>query len=220
MLLETVFPPIPSEIVLPLAGYEVAQGACPSSRSCSSRRSAPCSVPTSCTRSDGTGAVRRSCGSDGSCASASRSSTGRTGGSSAGGTGSSWWPGWSPWPAASSRSRPGRPGCRSSGSPCSRRSGAWCGIVLLVGAGYQLGARWEQVSRLVSRYSTVVYGLFAVGLVAGAIWLGRRRRTGVADEVRGRGPAACDPAVPRPTYPAREVPATALEGGSRVDEAV
>jgi membrane protein DedA with SNARE-associated domain len=48
--------------------------------------------------------------------------------------------------------------------------------LVLVGAGYQLGARWEEVSRLVSRYSTVVYGVFAVALVAGAIWLLRRRR--------------------------------------------
>jgi membrane protein DedA with SNARE-associated domain len=48
--------------------------------------------------------------------------------------------------------------------------------LVLVGAGYQLGARWEQVSDVVGRYSNVAVVLIAFALVIGLFWLLRRRR--------------------------------------------
>lgn len=47
--------------------------------------------------------------------------------------------------------------------------------VVLIGAGYQLGARWEEVTRLVSRYSAVASVVVGVALVAALGWLWRRR---------------------------------------------
>jgi membrane protein DedA with SNARE-associated domain len=47
--------------------------------------------------------------------------------------------------------------------------------VLLAGAGYQLGARWEEVSRVVERYSDVAVALIVFGLVVGVFLLWRRR---------------------------------------------
>ena len=49
--------------------------------------------------------------------------------------------------------------------------------LVLITAGYQLGARWEQVSDLVSRYSAVASVLIGLGLVAAVAWLWRRRRS-------------------------------------------
>jgi membrane protein DedA with SNARE-associated domain len=46
---------------------------------------------------------------------------------------------------------------------------------LLVGAGYQLGSRWEQISALIGRWSDVMLVLAVLSLVAGVVWLWRRR---------------------------------------------
>lgn len=63
--------------------------------------------------------------------------------------------------------------------------------VLLIGAGYQLGANWARVSDLVGRYSDVMLGVVLVGVVAAGIWLWRRgtraeRRARQADTVAER----------------------------------
>jgi len=49
--------------------------------------------------------------------------------------------------------------------------------ILLVGLGYQLGQNWEDVSDLVARFSKVILVIFILGILAGVIWLRRRRRT-------------------------------------------
>lgn len=52
--------------------------------------------------------------------------------------------------------------------------------LLLVGAGYQLGARWEEVSAVADSYSDVALVLFAAGAVLVVAWLIRRRRRAAA----------------------------------------
>ncbi|MEX2392922.1 MAG: DedA family protein [Actinomycetota bacterium] len=46
---------------------------------------------------------------------------------------------------------------------------------LLIGAGYGLGERWEEVSRVVERYSTAAVVLLGAGVIAGASLLIKRR---------------------------------------------
>ena len=52
--------------------------------------------------------------------------------------------------------------------------------LILVGAGYQLGANWEEVTEVVSRYSDVMVAISILLLVAAVVWVVRRRRTRAA----------------------------------------
>ena len=62
------------------------------------------------------------------------------------------------------------------------RSAAW--NALLIGAGMFLGSRYERVSDVIGPASAVVVGLLVVG---GAVWITRRRRrAGSADPARSR----------------------------------
>jgi membrane protein DedA with SNARE-associated domain len=47
--------------------------------------------------------------------------------------------------------------------------------VILVGAGYQLGANWEDVSDFAGRYSDVMKVIAVAAVLAAAVWLIRRR---------------------------------------------
>lgn len=47
---------------------------------------------------------------------------------------------------------------------------------LLIGAGYLLGSRWEQVTEIAGAYSTIVLALMAVAALIGGVWWWRRRR--------------------------------------------
>jgi membrane protein DedA with SNARE-associated domain len=47
--------------------------------------------------------------------------------------------------------------------------------LLLIGAGHQLGDNWEQVSDVVGRSSTIVLGVVVLGVLGAGIWLFRRR---------------------------------------------
>jgi membrane protein DedA with SNARE-associated domain len=47
--------------------------------------------------------------------------------------------------------------------------------VLLIGAGYQLRSRWEEVSELVGRYSDIALVALGAAALAGAYLLVRRR---------------------------------------------
>ena len=53
---------------------------------------------------------------------------------------------------------------------------------ILIWAGVWLGAEWETVTRAFERYSSVVYILIALALVVAVIYLVRRRRKGSARE--------------------------------------
>lgn len=55
--LENLFPPLPSEVILPLTGFAAGQGAISSPRPCSGRRSARLSGRRSSTGSAGSSAV-------------------------------------------------------------------------------------------------------------------------------------------------------------------
>ena len=84
MAIEVVFPPIPSEIVLPFAGFQVAKGELgfvPGAARLDAR--APCSARWSSTRSPASAAARSCCGCTRCCGSPSATSTARTAGSTA-----------------------------------------------------------------------------------------------------------------------------------------
>jgi membrane protein DedA with SNARE-associated domain len=49
--------------------------------------------------------------------------------------------------------------------------------VLLVGAGYQLGANWEDVSGIIGTFSDVMLVVFIIAVVALVVWLWRRPRS-------------------------------------------
>ena len=112
MFAENVFPPIPSEAVLPLAGYLVAQGdlTAPGILVASTLGSVAGSVFLyELARAGG---VRSSCGTGGSCASARTSSTARRRGSRGAGPWSCSSDAASPACAAWSRCPRGCCGCR------------------------------------------------------------------------------------------------------------
>ena len=50
----------------------------------------------------------------------------------------------------------------------------------LVGAGWALGSNWEQASAVVEQFKTVVIALVALAVAAGVVWLVRRRRARTA----------------------------------------
>ncbi len=50
----------------------------------------------------------------------------------------------------------------------------------LVGAGWALGSNWEEASAVVDRFKTVVIVLVALAVAAGIVWLVRRRRARAA----------------------------------------
>ncbi len=177
MLLETVFPPIPSEIVLPLAGYEVARGGLSF-------------VPVVLVATLGSllGAyVLYGLGRYGGRRAVLRFGRVLRVGVPELDRADRWFERWGDRVVLLARMVPLARSVVSIPAGTTRMPlvrfsvltavGSLVWNLVLVGAGYQLGARWEEVSRLVSRYSTVVYGLFAVALVGAAIWLWRRRRT-------------------------------------------
>lgn len=47
---------------------------------------------------------------------------------------------------------------------------------ILIGAGYQLGANWEDVTNVAERYSTVMKVVAVLAVVAFVVWVFRRRR--------------------------------------------
>jgi membrane protein DedA with SNARE-associated domain len=174
MLLETVFPPIPSEIVLPLAGYEVARGGLSF-------------VPVVLVATLGSllGAyVLYGLGRYGGRPAVLRFGRVLRVGVPELDRADRWFERWGDRVVLLARMVPLARSVVSIPAGTTRMPlvrfsvltavGSLVWNLVLVGAGYQLGARWEEVSRLVSRYSTVVY---AVALVGAAIWLWRRRRT-------------------------------------------
>jgi membrane protein DedA with SNARE-associated domain len=178
MLLETVFPPIPSEIVLPLAGYEVAKGGLSF-------------VPVLLVATLGSllGAfVLYGLGRYGGRPAVLRFGRILRVGEPELDRADRWFERWGDRVVLLGRMVPLARSVVSIPAGTTRMPlvrftvlttlGSLVWNLLLVGAGYQLGARWEEVSRLVSRFSTVVYVLFALAAAAGAVWLWRRRKAG------------------------------------------
>lgn len=178
MLLEVVFPPIPSEVVLPLAGYEVAQGGLDF-------------VPVTLVATLGSllGAyVLYALGRFGGRPLVLRFGRVLRVGEADLDRAEAWFGRWGDRVVLAGRMVPLARSIVSipAGTmrmPIARFTlltalGSLVWNLVLIGAGYQLGARWEDVSRLVSRYSALAYVLFGLAAVAAAVWLLRRRRTG------------------------------------------
>ncbi len=183
MVLEVVFPPIPSEVVLPLAGYEVAKGGLSF-------------VPVVVVSTIGSllGAyVLFALGRFGGRPAVLRFGRFLRVGESDLDRADAWFGRWGDRVVLLGRMVPLARSVVSIPAGTMRMSllrfsiltavGSLVWNLVLVGAGYQLGARWEEVSRLVSRYSTVVYAVFVLALVAVVVWAWRRRRAASAARV-------------------------------------
>lgn len=176
MVLEVVFPPIPSEVVLPLAGYEVAQGGLGF-------------VPVTLVATLGSllGAyVLYALGRFGGRPLVLRFGRVLRVGEADLDRADAWFGRWGDRVVLAGRMVPLARSIVSipAGTmrmPLARFTvltalGSLVWNLVLIGAGYQLGARWEEVSRLVSRYSVVAYVLFVLAAGAAVVWLLRRRR--------------------------------------------
>lgn len=176
MVLEVVFPPIPSEVVLPLAGYEVAQGGLDF-------------VPVTLVATLGSllGAyVLYALGRFGGRPLVLRFGRVLRVGEADLDRADAWFGRWGDRVVLAGRMVPLARSIVSipAGTmrmPLARFTvltalGSLVWNLVLIGAGYQLGARWEEVSRLVSRYSVVAYVLFVLAAGAAVVWLLRRRR--------------------------------------------
>lgn len=177
MLLETVFPPIPSEIVLPLAGYEVQRGGL-------------AFVPVVLVSTLGSllGAfVLYGLGRWGGRPLVLRFGRVLRVGEADLDRADRWFARWGDRVVFAGRMVPLARSVVSIPAGTMRMPlprftvltavGSLVWNLVLIGAGYQLGARWEEATRLVGRYSTVAYVLIVAGLVVGVFWLVRRRKT-------------------------------------------
>ena len=201
MVAETVFPPIPSEIVLPLAGFEVARGNLNfvgTVLAATAGSLVGAWILFGLGRYGGRPAVLRwrrvlRVG-DADLARVER-----------------WFDRWGNWVVLAGRMIPLSRSIVSIPAglvrmPLVRFSlltalGSLIWNVLLAGAGYQLGSRWSDVTRVVERYSDVALVLIGLGLIAGGVWFWRWRSRR-QEPVRAQVPAeVIDPPVSGPTYP-------------------
>lgn len=204
MVAETVFPPIPSEIVLPLAGFEVARGNLnfiATVLAATTGSLVGAWILFALGRYGGRPAVlswRRVLRvGEGDLARVER-----------------WFDKWGNWVVFLGRMIPLSRSIVSIPAglvrmPWARFSlltalGSLIWNVLLAGAGYQLGSRWEDVTRVVERYSDVALVLIGLGLIAGLVWFWRwrsRRQEPVLSQATAGGAAeVIDPPVAGPTY--------------------
>ena len=178
MVAENVFPPIPSEVVLPLAGYEVSQG-----------NLAFLLTVLAATLGSLIGAyVLYAIGRYGGRAVVLRWGRVLRVGEADLARSERWFARWGDWVVLGGRIVPLARSIVSIPAgmmrmPLVRFSlltglGSLVWNALLVAAGYQLGRRWEEVSRLIGRASDAVLVLAGVGAAAGILWLARRRRAG------------------------------------------
>lgn len=176
MVLETVFPPIPSEIVLPLAGYEVSQGGLsfvPVALVATLGSVIGAAVLYALGRFGGRPLVLRF----GRILRVSEADLDRA---------ERWFDRWGDRVVLGGRIVPLARSVVSIPAGTMRMPlvrftvltavGSLVWNLVLIGAGYQLGSRWEEVTRLVGRYSVVAYVLIAAGVFVGTFWLVRRRK--------------------------------------------
>jgi len=204
MVAETVFPPIPSEIVLPLAGFEVARGNLNfvgTVLAATAGSLVGAWILFGLGRYGGRPAVLRwrrvlRVG-DADLARVER-----------------WFDRWGNWVVLAGRMIPLSRSIVSIPAglvrmPLVRFSlltalGSLLWNVLLAGAGYQLGSRWSDVTRVVERYSDVALVLIALGLIAGLVWFwrwrSRRREPAPSEATAEVAPGVIDPPVSGPTY--------------------
>jgi len=175
MVAENVFPPIPSEIVLPLAGYEVSRGSL-----------AFVWTVLAATLGSLLGAyVLYAIGLFGGRAVVLRwgrvlrvreADLARSEG---------WFERWGDWVVLVGRIVPLARSLVSIPAGMLRMPlvrftllttiGSLVWNIVLITAGYQLGRQWEDVARVVGRYSDIAALAVAIALVGGLFWLLRRR---------------------------------------------
>lgn len=175
MLVENLFPPIPSEIVLPLAGYEVSQG------NLTYVWAVLAATAGSLTGALALYAVGRYGGRAlvlrwGPVLRVTERDLARAEG---------WFDRWGDWVVLGARVVPIARSVVSIPAGFARMpllrfslltaAGSTVWNLMLVGAGQQLGANWERVTEVVDAYSTVALVLFAILCAAGLWWLLRRR---------------------------------------------
>lgn len=178
MVVENLFPPIPSEIVLPLAGFEVSQG-----------NLAFVWTLLAATAGSLVGALMLyAIGRYGGRALVLRWGRVLRVGPADLDRAERWFDRWGDWVVLGARVVPIARSVVSIPAGVARmRLGRFCLLtaagslvwnLILIGAGQQLGANWEEVSELAARYSDVVLVIFVVLTVAAIVWLVRRRRRG------------------------------------------
>jgi membrane protein DedA with SNARE-associated domain len=175
MVVENVFPPIPSELVLPLAGYEAARGSL----------TLPGAIVAATLGSVAGAFVLYVLGRQGGrpvvlrwgkiLRVTERELT----------TAEGWFARFGTWVVLVARVIPLARSVVSIPAGMMRMpigrftvlttvgSLVWNGV--LIGAGYQLGANWEQVTDVVGRYSGLMLWVAILGVVGAGIWLYRRR---------------------------------------------
>ena len=175
MVAENLFPPIPSEIVLPLAGYEVAQGTLTFTFTvlvATAGSLIGALILYAIGRYGGRPAIDRW----GRLLRVTNADLDRA---------ERWFERWGDWIVLFSRLVPLVRSVVSVPAGLMRMSllrfallttlGSLLWNFLLVGAGYQLGSRWEQISALIGRWSDVMLVLAILSVVAAGVWLWRRR---------------------------------------------
>lgn len=175
MVAENLFPPIPSEIVLPLAGYEVFQGNLTfllTVLAATAGSLVGALILYAVGRYGGRPAVDRW----GRVLRVSQADVDRA---------ERWFDRWGDWIVLVSRMIPLVRSVVSIPAGILEMSvprfvvlttiGSLLWNVLLVGAGYQLGNRWEDVSHLVGSFSDVMKVVAVLAVVAAGLWLWRRR---------------------------------------------
>ena len=176
MVAENVFPPIPSEIVLPLAGYEVSSGSLVfvwTVLAATLGSLLGAYLLYAIGRYGGRAAVLRW----GGVLRVREPDLVRSEG---------WFQRWGDWVVLGGRIVPLARSLVSIPAGMLRMPlirftllttiGSLLWNIALIAAGYQLGRRWEDVSRVVGRYSDVAAVVVVIALVGGLGWLLRRRR--------------------------------------------
>lgn len=175
MVAENLFPPIPSEIVLPLAGFEVSQGEL-AFILCVIAATAGSLVGALILYAIGLRGGRPLVLRYGRVLRVGEADLDRA---------ERWFGRWGDWVVLGARVVPIARSLVSlpagfARMPLLRFSllttlGSLVWNLILVGAGYQLGANWEDVSDLAARYSDVMKVIAAAAVLAAAVWLIRRR---------------------------------------------
>lgn len=174
MVAECIFPPIPSEVVLPLAGFEVDAGGLSFVLvllSATLGSVAGALILYAIGRYGGRPAVERY----GRVLRISHADLDRA---------ERWFDRWGDWVVLFSRMIPLVRSVVSVPAGVMRMRlprfvlltaiGSFAWNTLLVTAGYQLGANWTEVTELVESYALVIRVLVAIGLIACGWWVWRR----------------------------------------------
>lgn len=177
MVAENLFPPIPSEIVLPLAGYEVFRGNLAFVTTVLAATAGSligALILYAIGRYGGRPAVDRW----GRLLRVSNADVDRA---------ERWFDRWGDWVVLLSRMVPLVRSVVSIPAGILEMSivrfvvlttiGSLLWNILLIGAGYQLGSRWEDVAHFVGQFSDAMKVVAVLAVAATGIWLWRRRPT-------------------------------------------